>query len=79
MLTGDAEWTEIINVTDEDAQAFTFSCGWGVEPPVAYIPAESDWRRTMPPWLHERRTEVVALLQQMGHVVDEWSYPDWRG
>lgn len=79
MLIGHAEWKEIITVTDEDGQSFTFSCGWGVEPPHAYIPAEADWRRTMPPWLHERRPEVIALMESMGHVVDEGPYRDWRG
>lgn len=79
MLTGRAEWKEIIIVTDEEGQSFTFSCGWGVEPPVAYIPAEADWQRSMPPWLHGRRTEVIALLEWMGHIVDEWPYNDWRG
>jgi hypothetical protein len=79
MLSGHEEWKEIITVTDEDGQSFTFSCGWGVEPPVAYIPAEADWRRSMPPWLHERRGEVITLLESMRHVVDDGTYPDWRG
>jgi len=79
MLTGREEWKEIINVSDEDGRVFTVTCGWGVTPPVAYLPAEADWRRTMPPWLHGRRAEVITLIESMGHVVDEWAYPDWRG
>lgn len=78
MLTGHAEWKEIITVTAEDGQSFTFYCGWGVEPPVAYVPAEADWRRTTPGWLHERRAEVITLMESMGHVVDEGFYRDWR-
>ena len=79
MLTGQAEWKEILTVTDENGHAFVFSCGWGVEPPVAYVPAEADWARCMPPWLHARRDEVTALMKSMGHVVHEDQYPDWRG
>ena len=78
MLTGHAEWKEILTVTDEDAQSFVFYCGWGVEPPVAYVAAEADWRRCVPVWLHERRDEVIALMESMGHVVHEGHYPDWR-
>ena len=78
MLTGEAEWKEILTVTDEDGRSFTFYCGWGVEPPVAYVPAEADWGRTMPGWLHERRADVITLLESMGHVVDEGTYRDWR-
>lgn len=78
MLTGHAEWKEILTVTDEDGESFVFSCGWGVEPPVAYVPAEADWRRCMPAWLHGRRDEVIALMVSMGHVVHEGNYPDWR-
>jgi hypothetical protein len=33
----------------------------------------------MPPWLQERRAEVITLLESMGHVVDDGPYPDWRG
>lgn len=79
MLTGQAEWKEILTVTGEDGQSFVFSCGWGVEPPVAYIPAPADWRRTVPPWLHDRRDEVIALMESMGHVVHDGPYRDWLG
>ena len=79
MLTGREEWKEILTVTDEDDRSFVFYCGWGVEPPVAYIPAGNDWRRCMPPWLHDRRDEVIALLGSMGHVVHDGPYPAWRG
>ena len=48
MLTGREEWKEILIVTDEDDQSFVFYCGWGVTPPVAYVPAEADWRRCTP-------------------------------
>jgi hypothetical protein len=79
MLTGQAEWKEILTVTDENGHSFVFSCGWGVEPPVAYAPPEADWSRCMPPWLHARRDEVTALMKSMEHVVHEDRYPDWRG
>ena len=79
MLTGQTDWKEILTVTDEGGQSFVFYCGWGVEPPVAYVPAESDWRRGVPPWLYDRRDEVIALMTTMGHVVHDGPYRDWRG
>ena len=79
MLTGREEWKEILIVTDEDDHSFVFHCGWGVTPPVAYLPAEADWRRCTPGWLHARRDEVTAVMESMGHVLDEGHYPDWRG
>jgi len=44
---------------------------WGVEPPVAYLPAALTWREWMPAWLHERRDEVIAVLESLQHVVDD--------
>ncbi len=78
-LSGHAEWKEVLIVTDEASRSFTFSCGWGVEPPVAYLPGESEWRRCVPPWLGERRGEVIAVMTQMGHKVAAGPYPDYRG
>lgn len=71
MLSGHAEWKEIISVTDEQGRSFVVSCGWGVEPPVAYLPAAAAWRRTVPPWLADRRDEVIAVVTSLGHVVHE--------
>lgn len=79
MLTGQEAWKEIITVTDEDGHSFVFSCGWGVSPPVVSVPAQEDWVRCMPPWLHTRRDEVIALMTSMGHVVHQGHYPDWGG
>ncbi|MBU3750891.1 MAG: hypothetical protein FGM52_10660 [Mycobacterium sp.] len=76
-LTGHTEWKEILIVEDEAGHSFTFSCGWGVEPPVAYVPAVADWLRCVPPWLGDRRDEVIALMQQMGHIVADSPYPDY--
>ena len=70
-LTGVAEWKEIIVVSDEEGRTYVVSCGWGVEPPVAYIPAASIWRAKVPTWLHDRRDEVIAVLESLHHVVDD--------
>lgn len=78
MLTGQPEWKEIIIVTDEDGQDFVFYCGWGVEPPVVYVPSATDWARCTPPWLHDRRAEALTLLESLRHVVKEGDYPDAR-
>lgn len=79
MLTGRPEWKEILIVTDEEDHEFVFYCGWGVDPPHAYVPAEADWDRCTPPWLHGRRAEVITVMESLGHVVDDGQYRDWRG
>ena len=70
-LTGVAEWKEIVVVSDEEGRTYVVSCGWGVEPPVAYIPAAAIWRAKVPTWLHDRRDEVIAVLESLHHVVED--------
>ena len=68
-LTGVAEWKEIVVISDEGGRTYVVNCGWGVEPPVAYIPAAAAWRAEVPDWLRDRRDEVIAVLVSLGHVV----------
>ena len=70
-LTGVAEWKEIIVVSDEEGRTYVVNCGWGVEPPVASIPEAAAWRAEVPAWLHDRRDEVIAVLESLHHVVDD--------
>ena len=77
-LTSHTQWKEELIVIDEQGNSFCFGCGWGVEPPVAYIPAEKDWTRCVPDWLHARRDEVIEVMKQQDHVVHEWDYPELR-
>ena len=70
-LTGAAEWKEIIVVSDEEGRAYVVNCGWGVEPPSAYIPSAANWQRDVPAWLHDRRYEMIALLRAMQHIVHD--------
>jgi len=78
VLTGSTHWKEEFHIHDENDRTFCFSCGWGVEPPVAYIPSEADWQRCTPVWLHDRRDEVVEVMKRHQHVVEEWAYPEYR-
>jgi hypothetical protein len=48
----------------ESEQGFLFDAGWGVNPPVLYIPSVAIWREVMPDWCRERRDEVVARLRE---------------
>lgn len=70
-LSGHTQWKEELIVTDEDGRSFCFSCGWGVEPPVAYVPSAADWRRCVPEFLHGRREEVISVMESLNHVVQE--------
>ena len=75
-LTSETRWKEELIVTDEAGRSFCFDCGWGVDPPVAYLPEPKDWRRCVPGWLHDRRDEVISVMKAQHHVVHEGPYPD---
>lgn len=61
----------------EDAGGFLFDAGWGVSPPVLYVPSAAVWLETMPGWLRERRDIVIdRLTENSGHtlVTDDLGY-----
>lgn len=72
------QWKEELIITDEQGNSFCFGCGWGAEPPVAYIPSRVGWIRRVPGWLTDRRLEVIELIKQEGHLVKDWPYPEVR-
>lgn len=74
-LVATARWKEEVVVEDEERRAFVFDCGWGVDPPIAYVPAVEDWSACVPAWLHDRREEVLQVLLRTSHVVHEGPYP----
>ena len=76
-LTGYEQWKEELIIVDEEGREFCFFCGWGSEPPVAYVPAPANWRRCTPPWLHDRRDEVVEVMKRHRHTVEEGHYHDY--
>jgi hypothetical protein len=78
-LSATPEWKEQLIVKDEEGRTFTFDCGWGVTPSVAYVPSAADWRRCVPAWLADRRDEVIQAMERTGHVVHEDSYPKLSG
>ena len=74
-LTAKAEWKETTIVKDEEGRTFVFDGGWGVSPPVAYVPIEEDWSRCVPDWLAHRRDEVIKAIQETGQIVKDGRYP----
>lgn len=65
------KWKEEV-VYREGARTYTFDAGWGVAPPVLYVPTAELWAAVMPPWLRDRRAEVLdRLRQRSGHVIEE--------
>ncbi len=74
-LSAKAQWKETLIVADGSGRDFAFDCGWGVDPPVAYIPPVVDWPYCVPAWLLNRRDEVVKAMIEAGHVVHEGPYP----
>lgn len=70
-------WKEEV-VYWEGRRGYVFPGGWGVTPPVTYVPTDDAWDRVMPEWLKGRRNEVVRRLEvEPGHTlrVD----PGYRG
>lgn len=56
-------WKEEV-VYSEGSSSVTFPAGWGVDPPVLYLPSEAMWDQFTPAWLHGRHAQVVARLQR---------------
>ena len=68
-LNATPKWKEELIVTDEEGNEHSFDCGWGVSPPVPYIPSASAWPTAVPHWLRCRRDEVIEAMQRASHVV----------
>lgn len=51
--------------------------GWGVTPPVTYVPSEAVWESVAPEWARGRREMIVArLVARTTHrVVETARYP----
>jgi hypothetical protein len=48
----------------EGDHGFQFDCGWGVSPPVVYLPNSHLWDDVVPDWLVGRRAEVEERLRR---------------
>jgi hypothetical protein len=67
----ESRWREEV-VYWEGSRGVVFDAGWGVKPPILYVPTQSVWDEAVPPWLRGRSTEVIARLREhSGHVVEE--------
>jgi hypothetical protein len=56
----------------EGSTGFCLDAGWGVSPPILYVPSATLWDQVVPVWLRGRRDEVIARLQAHGeHVLEE--------
>jgi hypothetical protein len=70
-LKASPRWKEELVVTDEAGRTHVFDCGWGVDPPVVYVPSAQDWTGHVPESLAQRRDEVLDALRRTGHVLKE--------
>ena len=77
-LIAKTPWKEVLHIFDEQGRTFIFDCGWGVDPPVAYVPPTEQWRASVPAWLHDRRDEVIAAMKAANHQVINGGYPELR-
>jgi len=56
----------------EGEHGYLFDAGWGVEPPVLYVPSASMWDDVVPAWMQGRRGAIVSGLEaKSGHVLAE--------
>ena len=56
----------------EGSAGYRLDGGWGVSPPVLYVPSATIWDEVVPVWLRGRHDEVVARLRAYGeHVLEE--------
>ena len=64
-------WTEEA-VYWEGGHGFVMDLGWGVEPPVLYVPSAGLWDRVVPPCRLGRRAGVLSrLAQHSKHAVQD--------
>jgi hypothetical protein len=64
-------WKEEVIYWEGD-RGFMFDGGWGVDPPVTYVPDAASWDAFVPEWMRGRREEIVGRLRaEPGHVVLE--------
>lgn len=61
----EGRWKEQLVYIEGD-QEFVFDCGWGVTPPVAYLPSARIWDWVTPGWMRGRREEIVRRLAADG-------------
>ena len=69
-------WQEELHYREGD-DTFVLRCGWGVSPPVVFVPSAAGWDRRVPDWLRGRRDEIVARIEEhSGHIVAsaDWAY-----
>lgn len=74
-LRAQAEWKETVLLLDEYGRSFTIECGWGVQPPIAYVPPQDAWQRCTPDWLWNRREEAIEALRRIDHFIEDGEYP----
>ena len=74
-------WKEEV-VYWEGENGYVLDGGWGVEPPVLYVPTAALWDDVVPPWLRGRRAEVLGRLARRSHHVieetDQYAADDGR-
>ncbi|GAA4561526.1 hypothetical protein [Planotetraspora kaengkrachanensis] len=64
-------WKELLVYT-EGSRKFNFDCGWGVHPPVVYVPTQEIWDQVTPSWMHGRRSEILDRIgRDSRHVIEE--------
>jgi hypothetical protein len=61
----ESRWKERLVYIEGD-QEFTFDCGWGVTPFVAYVPSAAIWDQVTPSWMRGRRDEIIERLAADG-------------
>lgn len=63
----------------EGKRGYLFMGGWGVIPPVTYVPDAEHWDANVPAWMRGRRDEILARLRSSPHHVVEEIHEGWMG
>lgn len=63
----------------KDDNRLRIPCAWGVDPSLAFLPPAQVWDSVVPGWLHGRRAEAVAAVEQFGLLVKDDDRPVSHG
>jgi hypothetical protein len=63
----------------EGCRGLLLDGGWGVQPPVTYVPSAAIWDSVVPVWARGRRETILRrLVEHQNHRVEQTDHYPWQ-